>query len=102
MAELARLADLWHGRLPLAEAFWVWAVGVGLALNLTTTTLMLAALAADLAAGVALAVHLLPAPYNVAVAVGVWRSAGRYEGPQVWADMGRAGAIAWAAFLMML
>ena len=99
---MARLADLWHGRLPLAEAFWVWAVAVGLALNLGTTVAMLALIAADLPAGLALAVHLLPAPYNVAVAVGVWRSAGGYAGPQFWADMARAGGVAWALFLMML
>lgn len=99
---MRRLADLWHGRLPLAEAFWVWAVCAGLILNVAATALMLAALAADLPGGVALAVHLVPAPYNVAVAIAVWRSAGRYEGPQFWADMARTGAIAWAICLMLL
>ena len=99
---MSRLPDLWHGRLPLSEAFWVWAIGIGLALNLAATSAMLALVAADLPAGLALGVHLLPVPYNVAVGVGVWRSAGSYEGPPFWADLARVAAIAWAALLMLL
>lgn len=99
---MTRPGDLWAGRLPLGEAFWVWLVGVGLAVNVATTGLGLAALAADLPGAVALAFHLAPAPLNVALAVAVWRSARGYEGPAFWADGARVSAIGWAAFLMLV
>ncbi len=99
---MRRLADLWAGRLPLAEAFWVWAVGCGLVLNLAATFLMLAVLTAELPAALALALNFAPAPANVALAIAVWRSANAYEGPQHWADAGRAAGVAWAAFLMLV
>lgn len=99
---MSRLADFWNGRLPLAEAFWVWAVFVGLTLNVAATGLTLAALAAQLPPAAALAIHLAPAPLDVALAVGVWRSAGRYAGPRHRADMARAAAVVWAGVLTLV
>jgi hypothetical protein len=37
----------------------------------------------------------IPIPYNLFVVVAVWRSAGRYPGPQKWADFARIGAVFW-------
>lgn len=99
---MRRLADLWAGRLPLGEAFWIWAVGVGLALNVTASAAMLGMLAVDLPGALALAIHLAPAPYNVAVAIAVWRSAAAYEGPPGNAAAARVAVLAWAAFLMLI
>lgn len=99
---MSRLGALWAGRLPLAEAFWLWAVAGGLALNLAASALTLAALAAGLPGGLAVAVHLLPAPVNAVLAVGVWRSAARYEGPHHWAEGARVSAVAWAGLLMLI
>lgn len=99
---MSRLGDFWAGRLPLAEAFWTWAVAGGLALNVAATGLTLAALAAELPPALAVAVHLAPAPLNVALAVAVWRSAARYDGPRAWAEAARAAAVAWAALLMLI
>lgn len=99
---MRRLGDLWAGRLPLAEAFWVWAVGVGLALNLAATAASLGALAAGLPAGLAVALHLVPAPANVALVVAVWRSADAYEGPRHWAEGARVSAIGWVGLLMLI
>ena len=99
---MSRLGDLWAGRLPLVEAFWVWAVGVGLAVNLAATALTLGALSAGLPPAAAVAAHLVPAPVNVALAIAVWRSAGRYEGPRRWAEGARVSAVGWAGLLMLL
>ena len=99
---MRRLGDLWAGRLPLAEAFWVWLVGAGLALNVAATALSLGALAADLPAAVALALHLAPAPVDVALAIAVWRSARAYEGPAFWADGARVSAIGVAGLLVLV
>jgi hypothetical protein len=96
------LADLWAGRLPLRAAFWIWGVAVGGAVNLAATAGSMSVLAAGLPAPAALAMHLLPLPYNIAIAVGVWRSAGQYEGPQLWADLARVGAVALAAGLTLI
>jgi hypothetical protein len=86
---------LWRGELPLMQAFWDYAIIYGTIANLLATLGALAALAVD-APWLALAVHFLPAPYNVVAVVGVWRSAGRYRGAPVWATAARAGVITWA------
>lgn len=99
---MSRLGDLWAGRLPLGAAFWTWGVGVGAAVNLVATGGMMAAAAAGLPGAVALAIHLAPLPYNAAVAVGVWRSADRYEGPRLWAEAARVAAVVLAAVLTLL
>jgi hypothetical protein len=96
------LADLWAGRLPLAAAFWTWGVAVGGAANLAATAASLGAVAAGLPALAAFAIHLLPLPYNIAVAVGVWRSAGHYQGAQFWADLTRVAAVLLAAGLTLI
>ena len=99
---MSRLADLWAGRLPLAEAFWSWAAVVGIAVNAAATAGTFAVIAADLPAWLALVVHLVPLPYNAAIAVGVWRSAAHYQGPRHWADAARAVVLVWAALLTLL
>ena len=52
-------------------------------------------------AGLALAVvaFALPIPYNVFVAVAVWRSADRYQGSKAWADAARVATVIWAVVL---
>jgi hypothetical protein len=96
------LADLWAGRLPLGTAFWLGGVAVGGAANLAATAGSLGAVAAGLPAAAALAIHLLPVPYNTAVAVGVWRSAGNYQGRRLWADLARAAAVLLAMGLSLV
>ncbi|HSF96840.1 MAG TPA: hypothetical protein VLA52_17575 [Thermohalobaculum sp.] len=95
------LADLWAGRLPLGVAFWIHMVVICFAVNAVATVGSLAVIAAGLAAPVALAVHLLPLPYTVACATGVWRSAGRYDGAPALADAARAAALFWAGIMIL-
>lgn len=90
------LIDLWHGRIPLAIAFWHNAIIYGSLANLIATIAAYAVLAAGAPAALAITIFLLPAPYNIAVAVGVWRSAARYSGPKIWADLARIAVIVWA------
>lgn len=74
---------LWHGRLPVADAFWSWAVIGGIAVNGATTigSLILFSLGATvegLVVGYGLSV-----PYNLIVIAGVWRCADNdTENPQ--------------------
>jgi len=80
---------LWRGELPLSQAFWNWAVLGGIAVNLTTSVLFMALVMADRIVAAFVVGYALSVPYNVVVAVGVWRSAGRYEGERHWADLAR-------------
>jgi hypothetical protein len=87
------LLRLWRGELPLAEAFWSWAVLGGLAVNASTTLgflwlVMAGQLVAAFVVGYALSV-----PYNLVVAVGVWRSAGRADADPRWAGAARLAVV---------
>ena len=86
---MARLRALWSGDLPLGEAFWTYAVTGGLAVNLTTSLLFLLLLSWDRPIAALFAGFALSVPYNVVALVGVWRSAARYEGERIHADLAR-------------
>lgn len=47
-------------------------------------------------AALALFIHFLPLPYNIAAGVGVWRSAARYSGNPLWAGLARIVVVIWA------
>ena len=93
---MRRLSDLWNGRVPLARVFWDYAVIYGSFANLLGTA---AALTAFLWGWpiLGLAIHFLPLPYNALMVVAVWRSAARYEGDAIWAQLARPAIIVWAA-----
>lgn len=86
---MANLITLWRGELPLERAFWTWAVTIGLLINITTTLLFLALITLDRPWVALLLGYAVPVPYNIAALVGVWRSASRYPGPSVHADLAR-------------
>jgi hypothetical protein len=87
---------LWRGEVGMARAFWEYAIVYGSLANLTTTAFALAALMAGWPALLAVAIFFLPLPYNVLVVVAVWRSAGCYTGPPMWATLARGAVIVWA------
>ena len=91
------LSDLWNGRVELGRVFWEYAIVYGTIFNLITTLAALAAFAGDWPDAIALAIFFLPAPYNLLMIISVWRSAGRYAGPTIWAALARALIVAWAA-----
>lgn len=80
---------LWRGELPLPVAFWSWAVAGGLAVNVTTSLAFLILIARDQPIAALIAGYVLSVPYNIVAAVGVWRAAGHYAGPQHWAQAAR-------------
>lgn len=91
---LQRLRALWRGEVPLEVAFWRYAIYYGLILNLSATTISVVLFLND-APAPAVAVHLIPLPYSVVTAVGVWRSAHRDGGSARFAHFARIGVIAW-------
>ena len=90
---MRRLERLWAGELTLDEAFWNWAVIGGLIVNLTSSAAFVYLIMAGQPIAALVAGYLLSLPYNILVSVGVWRSAGQYQGEQRFADMARAVTI---------
>ena len=93
---------LWAGEVPLGRAFWSYAIIGGTALNGVTTLLAMALVAMDAPAVLAVVAFGLPIPYNLLLLVAVWRSAGAYQGPRLWADLARVAIVIWAAAAVLL
>jgi hypothetical protein len=87
---MTRLRALWTGDLPLSEAFWTYAVGGGIAVNIFTSLLFLVLVSWDRPIAALFAGYGLSVPYNVLAAIGVWRSAARYQGERLHAELARA------------
>ncbi len=62
--------------------------------NLSTSVMFLALLMNDYTVAAFIAGYAFSVPYNIMVAVGVWRSANRYEGEKRWADLARIVTVA--------
>lgn len=90
---MEKLKSLWRGDLRLGDAFWNWAVVVGVVVNVTTSALFLAFAAADQIWLALLVGYGCSVPYNIVAAVGVWRSAARYDGPALHADLARVAIV---------
>lgn len=94
-----KLSALWSGALALDEAFWTWAVTIGLLVNIATSLLFLALIFQDMPIAALLAGYAVSVPYNVVATVGVWRSAARYQGPPLHADLARIATVVLMAAL---
>ncbi len=90
---------LWAGDVPLIQAFWDYAIIYGLLLNLITDFVFYTLLVNDGNTALIVLAFALPIPYNVLVAVAVWRSAGCYPGPKKWAEWARVGTVIWMVVL---
>ena len=96
------IAEIWAGRTPLSRAFWFYGIAVSLLINLAATALAMGLIAADVPNIIALAVFILPIPWNILMVVGVWRSAGFYTGPTSHAVAARLAITAWSVTLSFL
>jgi hypothetical protein len=78
-------SNLWHGRIGLVRAYWLWGIvgGAlwGIPLALVTP-----------GSGAAVLIVLAFLAYYVIVNTGIWRSASAYTGPKVWAVLAHIGA----------
>ncbi len=92
----SRLRTLWLGEAPLRIVFWWHAMAVGTLLNVLATLLFVFLQSLEMPDAVGLAAFFLPVPYNIFIAIAVWRSAGRYAGPLPVAHMARVAVSLWA------
>lgn len=67
----------WRGQVPLAVVFWRDMLGVGTVINLIATILALAAIVQGAHAGLAVALHFAPMPYNLFLFAVIWRAPDR-------------------------
>jgi hypothetical protein len=95
MGVVAWIERMWRGEEPLALAFWQYGIVFGLVINLAHLFLVWAVNDAHTPGLVVVAVYLIPLPYNLLVAWGVWRAAGRYRGPAPWARAARVIIVLW-------
>ena len=96
------LRRLWRGDLALGDAFWNWAVFGGIVVNLLSLFAFLVLLTTGHTVAAMIAGHVVPAPYNLLIAVGVWRSAGRFRGHPRWAWLARLVTTIGAVVLTIL
>lgn len=93
MRELQRL---WRGDLSLPAAFWGWLVLGGVLVNGMTTALNLILVTRDLALVGLIVGYAISVPYNLLALLGVWRSAGAWQGDRAMATTARVVAVVWA------
>lgn len=93
----AALAHLWRGDFSLGMTYWGFAQLGGLILAVPQLGLRVKGFvaAAEVLDGMALV-------YSFVVIVGIWRSASRYPGPRIWADLARAATILPMVFAAIL
>jgi hypothetical protein len=91
---MTALRRLWYGEVPLAQAFWSWAVIGALIVNGATTLAFLLLIMAERPFAALIAGYAISVPYNIVVAVGVWRAAARYTGDPQWATLARIASLA--------
>lgn len=90
---MKKLKALWRGDLRLGDAFWAWALIGGLMINVTSSILFLILVMQDQLWPALLVGYGVSIPYNVMAVVGVWRSAARYDGPGLHADLARGATV---------
>ena len=86
---------LFRGELKLLVTFWTFCISLPLLGNIVFTHLVFPMLDVESAAGTA-AMFLwgtFMLLYGVIASVGLWRSAGHYAGPRVWATLARLAAV---------
>ena len=98
----SKLKSLWSGDVPLSEAFWWYAVAYGVLANIVTSGLFLILIVEDMTLWLLVPAFLLPVPYNLFVIVAVWRSAERYQGDKIWADLARSATVVGMIVLTVL
>ena len=90
---MTRLRAFWRGDLPLDKAFWTWTVTIGLTINLSAIIALLTLTSLDRPWEALIAGYAFTVPYNIMAVIGTWRSAERYQGPTIHADLARGASV---------
>jgi len=96
----AFFARRWNGEVPIGQLFWWDMVVVASLINAATTVAALLILAAKMPALLAVAVHLIPLPYNLFLFGSVLRTADLTAAPN--ANTMKMGATIWIILASLL
>lgn len=88
------------GEVPLKVAFLYDMLIIGTLVNVTAGLCALAAVPLGLPGWVAIAIFLLPQPYNLMLLVSVWRSANREKSR--WGDVAQIAAVIWLPAVLII
>ncbi len=91
------LTHVWRGEFPLSTTYWGFAQLGGGVIQLVLLGLVGAGLS-----GVAVVLSTLALVYSTIATVGIWRSARRYTGNRIWADLARLSTLAPFFYLLYL
>lgn len=98
---VAGIASLWRGEISLARVFWEYAIAWGTLINLLCTGAALIVFIKNGPVWLGLLIHFAAIPYNVLLAVSVWRAAAR-ESKNPLANFARTGILLWFAFVLVI
>ena len=89
------LLKLFRGEIKLLITFWTFCISLPLLGNIIFTQLVFPHLDAASSVGTAsmLLWGLLMMVYGIIASIGLWRSAGRYAGPRMWAILSKIFAV---------
>jgi hypothetical protein len=96
------IVRFWRGELPLGRSFWTYAVFYGVIFHTIGTALALVLYATGAPGSVAGIVFFLPTLFSACAIIGVWRSANRFPGNPLWADLAKMGVVGFAVLGMAL
>lgn len=82
------IKTVWRGDAGLATTYWIWGTLVGLLLG--AAGLLVGETGSAFLAILYLAFIVI---YFIWVSVGVWRSAGKYQGKRIWSTLARIGVV---------
>lgn len=92
--ELGWFARIWRGHVGLMKLFWFYGVAVTVFLWLIVSGILyrlaMGGMSSILFLFFAVVFLSVLVGYQVLVSVGMWKSAGNYEGPKVWAVLARS------------
>lgn len=85
---MSLIKDLWRGDVSLVIAYWVFGVAVSVVLN---ALLLVSMNMVENPSGslLFLLLWVTATVYGVFIAVTIWRSAGKYQGPMIWVVLAR-------------
>lgn len=87
------LQRLWQGKLPLWITYWLWGVGGNMAFVALLALVYLRAGGEGGGLAALWLVYGLSLGWFVLIFGAIWRAAGRYRGPRLWAVLARAGVL---------
>jgi hypothetical protein len=99
-AALAIVRRRLAGEVPLKVAFFYDMLIIGTLVNFAAGLCALAAVSLGLPGWAAIAIFLLPQPYNVMLLVSVWRSANLVSSR--WGDVAQMGSALWLPAMLVI